>query len=94
MHIERIWELAAQAADLLPDAPEPGDVLSWLSWRELVWETAYRLGEIAAGVLTELGLTGEGEANTTSVSATQLLRLAVLLHTDSGDVPVSDVTAR
>lgn len=93
MDIERIWELAARAADLLPGAPSPGDVLGWLGWRELVWDTAYRLGEIAAPVLGDLGLTGMDDANTTSVSALQLLRLAVLLHTNSGEVHASDLTA-
>lgn len=89
MEIERFLELAERAAELVPDAPEPGDVLGWLSWRELVWDTAHRLGEIGSGVLADLGLTGMDDANTTSVSATQLLRLAVLVHTNSGEVYAS-----
>ncbi|MFE1801612.1 MULTISPECIES: hypothetical protein [unclassified Streptomyces] len=89
MDIKGIWELAERAADLLPGAPSPDDVLGWLSWRELVWDTAHRIGEIATPVLTELGLTGMDDANTTSVSATQLLRLAVLVHTNSGEVYAS-----
>ncbi|MBK1787085.1 hypothetical protein [Prauserella cavernicola] len=93
MDIERIWKLARRAAEVLPGAPESGDVLSWLSWRELVWDTAYRLGEIGSAVIADLGLTGMDDANTTSVSATQLLRLAVLVHTNSGEVHASDLTA-
>lgn len=94
MDTERIWNLAARAAELLPDAPNCHDALSWLSWRELVWDTAYRLGELASPVLTELGLTGMDDANTSSVSATQLLRLAVMLHTNTGEVHASDLTVR
>lgn len=94
MDTERIWGLAVQAAELVPDAPAPDDVLGWLSWRELVWDTAYRLGEIASPAFTELGLTGMDDANTTSVSAIQLLRLAVMLHTNSGEVHASDLTTR
>lgn len=99
MDIERILELAERAAALLPEAPAPGDVLGWLGWRELVWDTAHRLGEIGAPVLEDLGLTGMDDANVTSVSATGLLRLAVLVHTNSGEVYASadaapDVTIR
>lgn len=94
MDIQSIWELADRAADLLPGAPDPGDVLGWMSWRELVWDTAYRLGELARPVLGGLGLSGSDDANATSVSAIQLLRLAVLLHTNSGEVHASDLTAR
>lgn len=99
MDTECFLDLAERAAELLPEAPGPGDLQGWLSWRELVWDTAHRLGEIGSAVLPGLGLTGMDDATTNTVSAVQLLRLAVLVRTNSGEVyapgdAAPDLTAR
>lgn len=99
MDTERILDLAERAAELLPEAPAPDDLQGWLSWRELIWDTAHRLAGIGSNALRDLGLTGMDDATTTTVSAVQLLRLAVLVHTNSGEVYVPgdaapDLTAR
>lgn len=83
MDIESFWDLAARAAALLPPAPTSGSNLDWMSWRELVWETARRLGTIGRDVLTDLDIAGSDDCDTVVVDAMQLIRLAASLHRES-----------
>ncbi|MCU1483043.1 MAG: hypothetical protein JWQ19_3829 [Subtercola sp.] len=50
-HSESIVALARRAAALIPGPPADGDALGYLAWRELVWGTALRIGEIADDIL-------------------------------------------
>ncbi|BBZ31213.1 hypothetical protein MMAD_55080 (plasmid) [Mycolicibacterium madagascariense] len=88
MDIESFWDLANCAADLLPDAPDTDDTLGWMSWRELVWETARRLGALGQhlGVdLRMLGVDDGVDSSAASVSADQLVAMGMMLHRDSLD---------
>jgi hypothetical protein len=81
--IESFWDLAERAARLLPAAPTSGDTLMWMSWQELVWATASRLGAVGGHLLDDLGIAGASDCDESSVSAEQLVKLSVLLHEDS-----------
>lgn len=83
MDNERLWNLAERAAGLLPEAPDSGNALDWMSWRELVWETAERLGEIGGPTLEELHIDEPFDDDTVNVSATHLLQLSARLHRES-----------
>ncbi|GAA4743505.1 hypothetical protein GCM10023350_30270 [Nocardioides endophyticus] len=75
MQIDHVTALAQQAADLLPAPPRDGDVDSYLSWRELVWSTAARLGEIAGPGLAP-STVGASTTPGAKVTAQELLELA------------------
>lgn len=80
MDIEEIRDLADHVAALLPDAPADGDTINWLGWRELVWDAARRLGEIAGDALDAAGFSPIDDANTTHVSSKEILGLATLFR--------------
>ncbi|MFV8054720.1 hypothetical protein [Mycobacterium sp. 48b] len=83
MDIERLWKLAEDAAGLLPEAPVSGGALHWMAWRELVWETARRLGEIGGSALPDLATGAVIDPNVTSVDPCQLMKLAAMLQRDA-----------
>lgn len=78
LQIDRVTALAHQAAELLPAPPCEGDIDGYLSWRELVWSTATRLGEIAGPALASApgGVAGAVAVPGAKVSAQELLELA------------------
>ncbi|OCB22486.1 hypothetical protein [Mycobacterium intracellulare] len=80
MDIERLWSLAERAADLLPDAPGSDNVLDWMSWRELVWETAQRLGAAGGALIGAVDVPGTHEFDVNTVSALDLIQLSVKLQ--------------
>ncbi|WP_067673050.1 hypothetical protein [Nocardia miyunensis] len=84
MKIEQIRDLAQQAAYLLPAAPMDNDALNWLSWRELVWDTAHRLSEIGGTALAQAGYAPSHDVDRGVVSAEDLLGLATQLYADIG----------
>jgi hypothetical protein len=74
----RIAELATQAAALLPRPP--ADAINYLAWRELVWETARRLADLAGH--TALPAPERPAAHVTEIegSAEHLLGLAAMFQ--------------
>lgn len=84
MDADQLEELAAQAADLIPDAPPSGDALSWLGWRDLVWHAAYRLSAIGGDVLARASYTKCDDLDAPRVSPAGLLGLASLFRLEAG----------
>lgn len=96
--VHPITELATRATALIPEPPV--DAVSFVAWRELVWETARRLADLSV-TWPSLPQSDTGAADLPGEvewSAAHLLRLAALFRDHaaqaSGDVPAAAATKR
>ncbi|WP_216892324.1 hypothetical protein [Nocardia alni] len=92
MEIEQIRDLAQQAAGLLPAAPTNSDALNWLSWRELVWDTAQRIAEIGGATLARAGYAPTRDLDRGAVTPEELLGLATQLRADIGSAAACKIS--
>lgn len=84
MDIDQLEELAARAADLIPEAPVSGDALSWLSWRNLVWDVALQLSAVAGTELAGAHYPACDDLEAARVSPAALLGLAARFQSEAG----------
>lgn len=81
-NVERLYSLVCRAAALLPDGPTDGNACQYLEWRELVWQTASSIANIAGDSLLELPVAFDDtfDANSNTVTACNLVRMAQSIY--------------
>jgi hypothetical protein len=89
-----VLSLARQTAEIIPPPPDPGDTSGYLAWRELVWRTAIRLGELGGAAVRRWAVPEDRLDPACAVTAEALLQLAASLMPSSavpadGSVPRS-----
>lgn len=83
--VHQITELATQAAALIPEPP--ADALSYVAWRELVWDTGRRLAELSRECPVHPALTPTDPSDEIDEFSAHLLRLAELFRQVPADEP-------